>query len=248
MENMNAIKKIKLFVQGFIMFNILWYIASVIVNIPALPRPTDIYFNMNKFYGENLFIHIFVSLYRISSGLIIALILGISIGLIMAYSKRWNKLLNPLVYFTYPIPKTALLPVVMLLFGLGDNSKIILIVLILVFQIIVASRDAVLNIQPETYNLIRSLGATRVQVFKNITFPAILPALLTNLRLSIGTALSILFFAEGYGTQYGIGYYILDAFNRIDYISMYAGIILISITGFILFILIDILEEALCKR
>lgn len=245
---MKAIKKIKLFVQGFIMFNILWYIIAMVVNLRVLPRPTDIYFNMGKLYGENLYVHVLVSLYRVSSGLIISLILGISIGLLMAYSKKWNKILNPLVYFSYPIPKTALLPVVMLVFGLGDTSKITIIVLILVFQIIVAARDAVLNIQPETYNLIRSLGASRFQVFSNITVPAILPALLTNLRLSIGTALSILFFTEGYGTQYGIGYYILDAWNRIDYISMYAGIVLISITGFILFILIDILEETLCKR
>ena len=203
---------------------------------------------MSKFYGENLSVHVLVSLYRVGSGLIIALVLGIFIGLLMAYSIKWNKVLNPLVYFTYPIPKTALLPVVMLVFGLGDTSKITILVLILVFQIIVAVRDAVLNIQPETYNLIRSLGASRFQIFNNITIPAILPALLTNIRLSIGTALSILFFAEGYGTQYGIGYYILDAFNRIDYISMYAGIVLISITGFILFISIDILEENLCKR
>ena len=245
---MKAIEKIKLFVQGFLMFNILWYIAAAIVNMRAFPKPTDIYFNMSKLYGEKLYIHVLVSLYRVSSGLIISLALGISVGLLMAYSKKWNKILNPLVYFSYPIPKTALLPVVMLLFGLGDTSKITLIVLILVFQIIVATRDAVLNIEPETYNLIKSLGASKFQIFSNITVPAILPALLTNLRLSIGTALSILFFTEGYGTQYGIGYYILDAWNRIDYISMYAGIILISITGFVLFILIDILEETLCRR
>lgn len=230
------------------MFNILWYVAAVIVNMKALPKPTDIYFNMDKLYGENLYVHVLVSLYRVSSGLIISLVLGISIGQLMAYSKRWNKILNPLVYFSYPIPKTALLPVVMLLFGLGDTSKITIIVLVLVFQIIVAARDAVLNIPPETYNVISSLGASKFQIFNNITMPAILPALLTNLRLSIGTALSILFFTEGYGTQYGIGYYILDAWNRIDYISMYAGILLISITGFILFILIDILEDTLCKR
>ena len=244
---MKAIKKIKLFLQGFIMFNILWYIIALIVNIRALPKPTDIYFNIGRLYGENLHIHVLVSLYRVSSGLIISLILGLFIGLIMAYSKKWNKLLNPLVYFTYPIPKTALLPVVMLVFGLGDTSKIILIVLILVFQIIVAVRDSVLNINQQTYNVVTSLGASKFQVFINITIPSILPALLTNLRLSIGTALSILFFTEGYGTQYGIGYYILDAWNRIDYISMYAGIVLISITGFILFIIIDIFEENLCK-
>lgn len=244
---MKAWKKIKAFIQGFIIFNILWYLLSVTVNMRVLPKPLDIYLNMNNLYGEKLYIHVLASLYRVAGGLGISLIIGVFIGLIMAYSRMWNRLLNSLVYFTYPVPKTALLPVVMLLFGLGDSSKIIVIVLILVFQIIVAVRDAVINIPSETYNPIRSLGASRLQIFKHITLPAILPELLTTLRLSIGTALSILFFTEGYGTQYGIGYYILDAWTRIDYKGMYAGIVVLSLLGFTLFILIDILEETLCK-
>jgi NitT/TauT family transport system permease protein len=244
---MKARKKFKLFIQGFITFNILWYLLAITVHMRVLPKPTDIYLNLNNLYGDKLYIHVLISLYRVASGLSISLVLGISIGLLMASSNVWNKILNPLVYFTYPIPKTALLPIVMLLFGLGDTSKIIILVLILVFQIIVAVRDAVINIPSETYNPIRSLGASKLQIFIHITLPAILPELLTTLRLSIGTALSILFFTEGYGTQYGIGYYILDAWTRIDYIGMYAGIVVISLLGFLLFISIDILEESICK-
>lgn len=244
---MKSKEKIKLFIQGFIMVNILWYILAVIVDMRVLPTPMDVYINLNNLYDNRLHIHILASLYRVVFGVGISLFLGVSIGLLMAYSKTWNRILNPLVYFTYPVPKTALLPVVMLLFGLGDTSKVILIVLILVFQVIIAVRDAVLNISPETYNPIKSLGASKLQIFRYITFPAILPELLTNLRLSIGTALSILFFAEGYGTQLGIGYYILDAWTRIDYLGMYAGIITISLFGFILFVLTDMLEEILCK-
>jgi len=244
---MKTKRKIIMFLQGFLLFNIIWHLCSIAVNTKVLPKPLTVYLNMNNLYGENLYIHVLVSLYRVGNGLIISLVIGIFLGLLMAYSKTWNKILNPLVYFTYPIPKTALLPMVMLLFGLGDTSKIIIIVLILVFQIIVAVRDAALNISPGTYDSIRSLGASKLQIFTHITLPAILPELLTTLRLSLGTALSILFFTEGYGTQYGIGYYILDAWTRIDYIGMYAGIIVISLLGFALFILVDILEETVCK-
>lgn len=240
-------KKLLVFIQGFITFNLLWYLFSLKVNMKILPRPTEVYLNMFELSNQELYKHVFVSLYRVSSGIIISLIIGSLIGLLMAYSKKWNKILNPLVYFTYPIPKTALLPIVMLLYGLGDKSKIIIIVLILVFQIIVAVRDAALNIPYETYNPIRSLGASKLQIFSHITLPAILPELLTTLRLSIGTALSILFFAEGYGTKYGIGYYILDAWSRISYLEMYTGIIILGLLGFVLFMLIDILEESLFK-
>ncbi|WP_238904375.1 ABC transporter permease [Clostridium sp. YIM B02506] len=240
-------KKLLVFIQGFITFNLLWYIFSLKVNMKILPSPTEVYLNMFELSNQELYKHVFVSLYRVSSGIMISLIIGSLIGLLMAYSKMWNKILNPLVYFTYPIPKTALLPIVMLLYGLGDKSKIIIIVLILVFQIIVAVRDAALNIPYETYNPIRSLGASKLQIFSHITLPAILPELLTTLRLSIGTALSILFFAEGYGTKYGIGYYILDAWSRISYLEMYTGIIILGLLGFVLFMLIDILEESLFK-
>lgn len=244
---MKTRKKIIIFTQGFILFNILWYLFAMIFDIRILPKPMDVYFNMIDIYDNTVYKHILSSLYRVISGLAISIILGTILGLLMAYSPIWNKILNPLVYFTYPIPKTALLPIVMLLFGLGDMSKIIIIVLILVFQIIVAVRDAVLNISQETYNPIISLGASKLQIFIHITLPAILPELLTSLRLSVGTALSILFFTEGYGTRYGIGYYILDAWTRINYLEMYAGIIIMSVLGFIIFILIDVLEEKICK-
>lgn len=244
---MNTMKKLKIFLQGFIMFNVLWYLLSLIIHSRILPPPTAVYFNLNNLYGEKLYIHVLVSLYRVACGIGISLIFGVAIGLLMAYSIKWNKILNPLVYLSYPVPKTALLPIVMLMFGLGDTSKIIIIVLILVFQIIVAVRDAVLNISQTVYHPITSLGASKFEIFIHVTIPAIMPELLTSLRLSIGTALSILFFTEGYGTKYGIGYYILDAWGRIDYLGMYAGILTISLLGFLLFILIDILEETLCK-
>ncbi|HYE83036.1 MAG TPA: ABC transporter permease [Clostridia bacterium] len=244
---MKSRAKLKLFLQGFIMINVLWYLLAVIFDTRVLPTPGEVYFNLNNLYDSRLHIHILISLYRVVCGVGISLLLGVTAGLLMAYSDTWNKVLNPLVYFTYPVPKTALLPVAMLLFGLGDVSKVIIIVLILVFQVIIAVRDSVLNIPADTYNPIRSLGASRLQIFRYITFPAILPAMLTNLRLSIGTALSILFFAEGYGTQFGIGYYILDAWTRIDYTGMYAGIVALSLFGFVLFVLIDMLEEAACK-
>jgi len=244
---MKSRNRIKLFFQGFIMVNILWYLLAIMAHTRVLPTPVAVYMDLGNLYDSRLHIHIMASLYRVIGGVGISLLLGGAVGLLMAYSQVWNRVLNPLVYFTYPVPKTALLPVAMLLFGLGDTSKVVVIVLILVFQVIIVVRDAVLSISPETYDPIRSLGASRLQIFRHITLPAILPAMLTNLRLSIGTALSILFFAEGYGTQLGIGYYILDAWTRIDYMGMYAGIVAISLFGFVLFVLIDILEESLCK-
>ncbi len=243
---MNFKQKIKNFTLGFIMFTVLWYLGYLGLDNRAFPNPFDVFKTMPLLLQDEIGLHILASMKRLCTAMAISLVIGVFIGLLMGKYEKINKFLYPLVYFTYPIPKTALLPVVMILYGLGDTSKITLIVLITVFPFIVAVRDAVMNVDKEYYMPLKSLGATDLQMLRHITAYAILPSLLTNLRLSVGTALSILFFAENYGTQYGLGYYIQNAWARIDYIKMYSGILIISFIGFGLFIIIDILEEKLC--
>lgn len=244
---MRESKKTWTFIKGFIILNILWYIFSLIMNSRILPSPQEIYTNLPKLLKNNFYIHIYASLYRVGIGLLIAFIIGISIGLIMGYSDKTNKLLNPLIYFTYPIPKMALLPIAMTLHGLGDGSKILMIVLITVFQIIVSVRDSVINVSKENYNMLLSLGANKLELFYHVTLPSILPDILTNIRLSIGTSFSILFFSEAYGTSKGVGYFIQDAWSRINYIDMYSGILILSILGLVLFVLIDAIENVVCR-
>lgn len=244
---MKGLKKVWIFVKGFIILNLLWYAFAKVMDSKALPTPEKIYMNLPELFKEDFYVHILASLYRLSIGLLIAFIIGISVGLLMGYSKRINELMNPLVYFTYPIPKTALLPVVMTLYGLGDGSKIAIIVLIIVFQVIVSVRDSVVNVGQENYNPLISLGASKLQLFWNVTFPAILSEILTNVRLSIGTAFSVLFFAEAYGTSKGLGYFIQDSWTRINYIDMYSGILVLSILGLILFMIIDFIEGICCR-
>ncbi|CUN02196.1 ABC transporter permease subunit [Turicibacter sanguinis] len=244
---MTSLEKLWSFIKGFILLNIIWIIGSFLMDTRSLPMPGKVYLNLPTLFENGFYVHILASLYRIFVGLLISFTIGSLVGLLMGYSKRCNKLLNPLVYFVYPVPKTALLPVVMTLYGLGDNSKIVIIVLITVFQVIVSVRDAVLNVEGELYNPLISLGANRWQLFLHVTFPAILSEVLTNIRLSIGTAFSVLFFAEAYGTKQGLGYFIQDSWSRINYIDMYSGIVVLSLVGLILFILIDYLESICCR-
>lgn len=244
---MRELKNIWIFIKGFIILNLAWYVFAIILNSKIVPMPHKVYIELPKLMKEGFYGHISASLYRVSMGLLIAFIIGISVGLILGYSKKANRLLNPLLYFAYPAPKMALLPVAMTIFGLGDGSKIMMIVLITVFTVIVSVRDAVSNVLKESYNPLISLGASKLQLFYHVTLPAILPEILTNIRLCLGTALSILFFSEAYGTNLGVGYFIQDAWTRIDYIDMYAGIVVLSIIGMILFILIDFIESIVCR-
>lgn len=238
--------RLGLFIEGFLLVNILWYIGYLILHTTVIPNPFNVYQSFGTVLQDDIFVHILYSLRRIALGLGLSLLIGIPTGMLMAYSSIANKLLYPLVYFSFPIPKTALLPIAMLLWGMRDGSKITILFLIIVFQVIIAVRDSIHNIDSSMYLVTVSTGATKGQIIWHVTLPAILPELLTSLRVSLGTAVSVLFFVEGYGTRYGMGYYIIDAWSRIDYIGMYSGIIVISVVGFALFAAVDFLSVKLC--
>ncbi|KAF1295214.1 ABC transporter permease [Enterococcus sp. JM4C] len=222
-----------------IVLHLVWFLASILLNQSMLPTPQVVYANFPKLMEKEIEVHFLVSLGRVLAGMSIALILGFALGLLMGSFKTLNKLFDPLLYLTYPIPKMAMLPIVMLLFGLGDASKIIMIVLIVFPQVVLAVRDAVRNIPGHYYDIYRSIRATKIQQFVHITLPASMYAILSTSRISLGTAISILFFTENYGTEYGMGYYIMDAWMRLDYPSMYGAILLLSLMGFVLFLVID---------
>jgi NitT/TauT family transport system permease protein len=108
----------------------------------------------------------------------------------------------------------VLLPVIVLLFGLGDISKIVLITLILFFQVLVSTRDGVRSINTKYYDSVESMGGTQADIFRHAVFPAALPHSFTAIRISTGTAISVLFFAESFATTTGLGYLIMDAWAR----------------------------------
>ena len=220
--------------------------AWALVKLPIIPSPMAVMGNLVDIFVSKIVIHGFYSLWRIVAGVFLSVIIGIPIGLCMGYFSKWDRMLSPLVYLTYPIPKIALLPIMMLLFGLGDASKIIMIFLIIVFQVIVAVRDGVKSIPKETYYPLYSLGANFKDVFWEILMPASLPKFLTSIRVAMATAISVLFFTETFGTQYGMGYFIMDAWMRVNYLEMYSGIVILSCIGLILFGVIDYLDRKIC--
>jgi len=226
---------------------ILWYAVAWIFNIPIIPSPFAVFTNIAEIFQTKIEIHVLHSLGRILGGIAISILLGVPLGFLMGYFERVDKLLSPLVYFTYPVPKLALLPIIMLLFGLGEVSKLIMIGLIIIFQIIITSRDAVKAIPEETFRSLQSLGASQLQIFTEIIFPASLAEVLTATRLALGTAVSILFFTETFGTEYGMGYFIMDSWMRVNYLDMYAGIMILSFMGFCIFTAIDIVEGYICS-
>jgi ABC-type nitrate/sulfonate/bicarbonate transport system permease component len=122
-----------------------------------------------------------------------------------------------------------------------------MIFLILFFQILVLVRDQAATLRPELIQSVRSLGAGRRALFRYVYFPASIPAILTALRQSVGTAVAVLYVAELFATQKGLGYYIyLKGSNLFDYPAMYAGVVAMSVLGLGLYFVVDWLERKLC--
>ena len=220
-----------------------WQIISWILAIPILPNPIEVFATLNRIFIDEISTHAIYSLQRIFIGLAISIAIGLPLGIILGRNLRLDRIFSPMIYLTYPVPKIALLPIAMLLFGIGETSKIILIVLIIIFQILISVRDATKNIPTEFFEPLISLGASQFEIFRFVIFPAVLPKFLTSIRISLATAISVLFFTETFGTEFGMGFYIFDAWQRINYLEMYAGIVVLSLIGFLIFVAVDLIEK-----
>ncbi|MBQ3120043.1 MAG: ABC transporter permease [Peptococcaceae bacterium] len=233
---------------GFALVLLFWQIGSMLLNKPFLPTPSASFaaffaFLLNGEMGQ----HFLISTFRIIASILLAMALAIPLGLAMGRVTWLGKLLNPIVYLLYPLPKVVFLPIIVVLMGLGNWPKIFLIALVVFFQIVVVTRDAASSIPKASIQSMRSLNASGWQMFRHLILPACLPQILTSLRITLGTAIAILFFAETFASFDGLGYFILDGMERREYPAMYAGIIGLAILGLGLYLIVDVLEQKLCR-
>ena len=228
---------------GFLSFLILWELIHLLLRTHTIPSPVETAAYMLTVPGE-LLKHCFASILRVLAAVGVSTILGVPAGIVLGVNKTCRRLFSPLLYFIYPIPKVAFLPVFMLLFGLGNTSKVILVIFIIIFQIILSVRDGVEQIPPLYFKVMEGFCVSAGQRYRYLILPAILPQIFAGLRVSIGISLASLFFAENYATVYGIGYYILSAWSNMNYVEMFSGILALGLVGILLFKVLDRLESA----
>lgn len=224
-----------------------WQILSQLLETPAFPPPLEAFKTFFELFNTDLIPHLEISLYRVGISLVISTLLGVPLGLYLGKNKKADQISAPLIYLTFPIPKVVFLPILLILLGIGNTSKIVLITLIVFYQILVTTRDAARNVQHEYFLSVKSLRATEREIYQHVYFPACLPAILTSLKLGLGTAMAVLFLVETYATQEGIGFFIMDSWSSLAYDKMFAGIIAMGLMGFLLYLLLDSLEKYLCS-
>lgn len=222
-----------------------WEILAIGLHTPAFPRLAGALsaFGLSLTEGP-LLKHFGVSLYRVTVATVISLVLGVPLGLYLG--RFGGAISNVLVYLAHPIPKVVFLPVIIVTLGIGDASKIFLITLVLFFQIVVTVKDAAAAVPKGLISSVRSLGGGEWAIFRHVTLPASLPGIFTALRLSTGTAVAVLFFAETYATQLGLGTLVWDAWSARNFGLMFAGVMAMALMGFGFYVLLDWVERVIC--
>ncbi len=230
-----------------LVLGLVWQVLSAGLGSAVLPPPLEV---AGAFVlalgGPEFWGHFQASALRALAAMFLAFGLAFPLGLVLGGSRRADALFGPFVLLTYPIPKIVFLPVFLVLLGLGDGAKVAVIVLILGYQILVTTRDGVRAVHPRYVDSVRSLGGGKWDILWDVHLPAALPHGFTALRLGTGVSVAVLFFVESFATQQGLGYLIMDAWGRMDYVGMFIGILGMSILGAALYEAVDWLERRAC--
>jgi NitT/TauT family transport system permease protein len=189
---------------------------------------------------------VLVSLNRIVQGFVYGSLVGIALGL-LAGAIRWvDDVVDPWVAAIYPIPKSALFPLFLLWFGLGDSSKIVTISVGVLFLVLINTVTGVKSINPLLLKAAQDLGATRAQVFVKVILPGALPNIFTGLRLGIGMALILVFITEIEATKAGLGFLLWEAFQLLDTTRVFVGVVTFGVLGILSSWALQWLERACC--
>jgi ABC-type nitrate/sulfonate/bicarbonate transport system permease component len=225
-------------------FLLCWIALAAYLHRDIMPYPWQVIPVFVQEIQGDLWHHTMVSAGRVLKAIFFAVIIATPVGMGLGQIRVLNRLFSPLIALVHPIPKIVFLPVILVVLGVDETSKVFLITLILFFQILVVVRDEAASLRPELIQSVRSLGAGRRALFRYVYLPASLPAVLTALRVSVGTAIAVLFIAEQYSTRSGLGYYIVTlTWQRLRFTKMYAGIMAMSLLGLTLYMVIDVLER-----
>lgn len=181
------------------------------------------------FDGNTLPVQAGASLVRVLSAFVLAALAGIPAGLAMGVSRRARAMLDPVIEFYRPLPPLAYLPLMVIWFGIGETSKIMLIFLACFAPVALATRSGVLSASRDQVNAALSMGATRWQVLRHVVLPAATPEILVGLRIGMGVGWTTLVAAEMVAANAGLGQMVLNASNflRTDVVIM--GILVIGL-------------------
>lgn len=213
-----------------------------------LPSPMAVYKTFmqlvaNGYQGKSLLAHLGISLQRFFLGFSITVLLGVPTGLWMGMNETVKAVLDPPIEISRPMPKLALLPLLIIWFGIGEVAKVVIIVLALFPVISISAMQAVRNVGRRKILAAMALGASRGTIFRRVIFPASLPGIFTSIRVSIGIGVTMLVGAEMVATNSGIAWMALSAADFMLTSVVLVGALIMAAIGYLLDLAARVLED-----
>jgi len=197
-----------------------------------LPAPSQILHEAWTMLKTGLiFKHVFASLSRILLGFLMACVLGVLVGIVIGFFSIPEAIGNPFIAATFPIPKIAILPLLILWLGIGEPPKVAVIALGVFFPMVINVYTGVKNVDPLLIKAALSLGSNRWRIIRKVILPAILPMVFAGMKLGIGIALLLVVAAEMVAADAGIGFMILTAADLMETKRLMVGLIILSLLG-----------------
>ncbi len=197
-----------------------------------VPAPSDI---ATRFYqlaisGE-LAEHTLATLWRVAAGYVVGVVPAVVIGVSMAMSRGVRIVIDPLIAALFPIPKVALMPLLLLAFGFGDASKIAVVAIGAFFPVVVNAYAGAANIEPIYIDVARNYGASRIVMFGRIVLFGALPMIFAGLRTALAISFIVVVAAEFVAAKSGIGYLIWSSWQLLEVDTMFVGIVTVGLLG-----------------
>ncbi|MGL4320885.1 MAG: ABC transporter permease subunit [Paracoccaceae bacterium] len=189
--------------------------------------------------------HVWISTLRVFGAFALACLIGLPLGLAMGMSPTVSGIFDPLIEFYRPIPPLAYLPLMIIWFGIGETSKVLLIFLSVFAPVVLGARSGVKSAAIEQIHAAYSFGATRWQVMRHVILPSAMPEILTSMRIGIGFGWTTLVAAEMVAATKGLGYMVLTASQFLQTPVVIMGIFIIAIIAFAFDMLVRFLERRL---
>jgi ABC-type nitrate/sulfonate/bicarbonate transport system permease component len=213
----------------------LWQIIATIKQTVYVPPVSTIFLTFLKEWFSPTFGQQAVpSLYRMAVGYFFATLIGIGIGIVIGYFKKIYQLLDPVLQFWRAIPATAIIPVGILLIGIGDQMKMVVIAFGAMWPILINSADGARLVPTERLDTARIFGLTPLETVWRVIIPSAAPMIAAGMRTGLSIAFIMIVVSEMIGSTDGLGYYILQAQRTFAIPEMYGGILLLAILGYLL--------------
>lgn len=231
-----------------LVFFVLWEVLCRVLAIDTfiLPKPSDVARSLVRWRGA-IWHNSLRTLYTTLVGFGFAIVAGLFLGLIVGYSKLAYKALYPILIGFNSVPKVALVPVLIIWFGIGTVPAMITAFLISFFPIVVNVATGLATVEPELEDVLRSLGASKPEIFVKVGLPSSLPYFFASLKVAVTLAFVGSVIAETVASNRGIGYLMLAASSRFDVPLVFAGLTVIAAMGIALYEIFAVMERRLTR-